>query len=207
MLSARSQRRHLSERCLSLTVGAALVLAPLSDAAASPSGAKTQHLLILSPEESQDPEPVSTGEELTAELPAVEDEPVADEPIEDAALGPQPDNDDEDNEPPKGLGMMIPGAVITGVVGIPFTALGTTLVIAATTGSNEGDATYIIGLGGGFALAFGIAGLAVGGSLLGVGAARFSRYRKWKAANNTQLSMAVGRTRFGTITPGLTLRF
>ncbi len=108
-------------------------------------------------------------------------------------------------EPPKGLGMLITGAAITGLYALPVTVYGT-VIIADSRRQDD----FVGSLGtviGGVVLFFGVAGLAVGVPLLGVGGARFSNWRSWKNARDARLSAGLTRSPYGTYSPGLTLRF
>ena len=104
--------------------------------------------------------------------------------------------------------MMITGAVLTGAYALPLIGYGAFIVAA---GKQVDDETGVAESGGnivgGVLLTMGIIGLAVGAPLLGVGAARFSKYQKWKKGQQARFLPAAGRTPFGTITPGFEVRF
>ncbi|HGG56951.1 MAG TPA: hypothetical protein ENK31_04050 [Nannocystis exedens] len=113
-------------------------------------------------------------------------------------------------EPKKGLGMMISGGVITGLYALPLTLYGIVIIAGSKKIENEGGGEAVGTVGGalgGVVLGFGLVGLAVGVPLLAVGGSRFSKWRKWKQANKVALVPNVGRTAFGTYTPGIALRF
>ncbi len=102
--------------------------------------------------------------------------------------------------------MMITGAAITGVHGLPLTLGGLAVIALSSPAANDGNDVFVLTRGFGvFMLGFGIIGLAVGVPLLAVGASRFSRWRRWKA--NQRVSFGVGRTQYGAYTPGLSFRF
>ena len=164
-----------------VTVAAALALAPLTEANASP----YQNAL-----------PALT--DMGAEVNADEAEPEG-----PAEASNQP-------EPKKGLGMMISGGVITGLYALPLSLWGIVIIAASKKAANETSSDGVAKAGGalgGIVLGFGLVGLAVGVPLLGVGGSRFSKWRKWKQANKVALAPNVGRTAFGTYTPGVALRF
>ena len=167
---------------LVLTVTAAVALAPLTEANASP----YQNAL---------PALTDMGAEVNA------DDAEAEGPAEAPGA-----------EPKKGLGMMISGGVITGLYALPLTLYGIVIIAGSKKIQNEGGegGEAVGGAGsilGGVVLGFGLVGLAVGVPLLAVGGSRFSKWRKWKQANKVALAPNVGRTAFGTYTPGLALRF
>ncbi len=164
-----------------VTVATTLALAPLTEANASP----YQNAL-----------PALT--DMGAEVNADEAEPEG--PAEASS---QP-------EPKKGLGMMISGGVITGLYALPLSLWGIVIIAGSKKAANETGSDGVGKVGGalgGVILGFGLVGLAVGVPLLGVGGSRFSKWRKWKEANKVALAPNVGRTAFGTYTPGLALRF
>jgi len=115
-------------------------------------------------------------------------------------------------EPSKGLGMMITGAVITGAFALPFTFWGIYAYAQYNKLEKATDDPLLdtgAGLGKGASLALiatGVIFLSVGGPLLGVGAYKFSKWRKWKSGNQA-LTPSMNRTAHGTWTGGLTLRF
>ncbi len=184
----RSRSRRVFQGSLSVALAGSLALAPLAHADASPTGKRLRTFLTLTPAEST--EPIPEGPETTAQAEA--------QPVKHRPPNPGP-------APSKGLGMLITGASITGLYGLPVTIYGT-LIIASSRRQDDvaGDLGRIIG---GFVLFFGIAGLAVGVPLLGVGGARYSRWRTWKDAQDARLSVGVTRSPYGTYSPGLTLRF
>jgi len=141
-----------------------------------------------------------------AEGAEVEDQALTEPTVEPE--GPAPMAYEPEPEPRKGLGLMITGSVITGVIGLPFTILGTAVIVSNNRPSEDDDHHPFTGaMIGGAALTVGLVGLHVGVPLLGVGASRFSRWRKWKSANTMKISAGLARTNFGTPTPTLTFRF
>ncbi|MEZ4449207.1 MAG: hypothetical protein R3B09_06980 [Nannocystaceae bacterium] len=200
----------LPRASLTLALGSALAVAPLAvaEASAAPSlGMRLRTVMTLLPDE-----PAGEGEAAEAEADVPEDAPVEEvnEPEVAAPIeGPPPPP--ADPEPSKGLGLLIPGAVITGVVGVPSTILGTAIVISAHSandGSLEGGLADVFGtLVGGVFIFFGIVGLGVGVPLLGVGAYKHSRWRDWRDRQRVSLAPSVGRSAYGTFTSGLVLRF
>ncbi len=177
---------------LVFTMATAFALAPLTEANASPYQNALPALTDIGAEE------VNADEaEANAEVNA--DEAEVEGPAE--ASGP---------EPKKGLGMMITGGVITGLYALPLTLYGIVIIAGSKKIANESGSDGVGTAGsalGGVVLGFGLVGLAVGVPLLGVGGSRFSKWRKWKQANKVALAPNVGRTAFGTYTPGLALRF
>ncbi|MCB9569295.1 MAG: hypothetical protein H6710_19130 [Myxococcales bacterium] len=198
------RRARLLDASLLVTLSAGLTLAPIADAAAGPLGQRLRTVMTLMP----DDEGAGEGEASEGEEPAQEIEEV-----QEAAPAPVPEGPAPapyEPEPSKGLGMMITGAVITGVYALPMTFWGTWIIVASRRAEMNLDDQVVETLGavvGGTILAFGIIGLGVGVPLLGVGAARFSRWREWKETHQARLNFGVGRTAFGTLTPSLTLRF
>lgn len=118
--------------------------------------------------------------------------------------GPEPAPAPVEKPRRKGLGMLITGAILTGGLGLPLTVGGTVIIVGSKSTGNDtiqAGGSFL----GGFTLVLGIINLAVGVPLLGVGASRYSKWRKWKSAH--AFTPAVGRTAFGTYTPGVALRF
>lgn len=186
----------ITRASLSTLLIGAVTIAPVTSASASPLGYKLQRIMTLQPEGDGEPapDPAAAGEGEAA-APA----PEGPAPAPAAPAGPPP---------PKGLGMMISGIVVTAVYGLPVTAWGVAGIIAFNKAEKEG--VPFTGLGKGVAatvMVFGIIGLAIGVPLLAVGASRFSKYQKWKAGQTARLAPSAGLTPFGTVTPGLTLRF
>ncbi|HEY8380337.1 MAG TPA: hypothetical protein VIK91_27815 [Nannocystis sp.] len=107
--------------------------------------------------------------------------------------------------------MLISGAVIVGAYSLPLIGYGAAVVAAGRAADEATGDTGVVEAGGnilgGALLAMGVIGLAVGGPLLGVGAYRFSKYQKWKQGQQALILPSAGRTAFGTITPGLEIRF
>lgn len=192
---------------LSAVLCGAVALAPIAEVQASPLRAKPGTIMVLQPEAEDEPAAAAAAEEAPAETPPapVTEGPTAEgptpAPAAAAPAGPAPK---------KGLGMMITGAVLVGAYALPLIGYGASTValgrkLDAASGMT-GVATAGGNILGGALLAMGVIGLAVGAPLLGVGAARFSKYRKWKN-NQVALLPAASRTVFGTITPGLEIRF
>lgn len=191
--------RHVLQASLSIALAGPLALAPLAHARADAptTGKELRTFLTLTPAEST-AEP--TG--------AIEDEAFSSTPEgpENAEALPREHRPpDPGPAPRKGLGMLITGATITGLYGLPVTIWGT--VIIASTRQQDDFVGDLGGVIGGFVLFFGVVGLAVGVPLLGVGGARYSRWRIWKDAQDARLSASVTRSPYGTYSPGLTLRF
>jgi len=194
------------------SLAACVAIAPLADAQASPYRQTLPSFIddgdddeaAVDEEADVDEEVESDVEEADVEGADVEEADVA------KAEGPEEAPAPSQPEPKKGLGMMITGGVITGLYALPLTIYGTAIIVASrrvsdTEGGEVGGA--VGGALGGVVLGLGVVGLAVGVPLLGVGASRFSKWRKWKENNNVALAPSVGRTAFGTYTPGVTLRF
>lgn len=185
----------LARSVSSAAIIAALTLAPVTPALASPLGQAPHKVLRL-----QD------GSATPAQAAPVEATPDTTAPL---AEGPAPASPaPAPAEPPrKGLGMLISGSVLLGV-GLPILISGTILLVASRKTANDPEAVDDISGGLGlFAMIFAVPMVAVGAPLLGIGAHRFSKYRKWKASHGARLVPTVGRTAFGTVTPGLVLRF
>ena len=108
-----------------------------------------------------------------------------------------------EEEPSKGLGMLITGPTVTLAAGLPLTAWGATLYVRSQRSDDifTGEFLSIT------MLFFGISGLAAGIGLTTAGAIKFSRYRAWQERNDIALAPSVGRTTLGTSTAGLRLRF
>jgi len=173
----------------------------------SPTAAKLRTIMSLT----QDPtgEPIDDG---LADVPA--DAPgAAPEGPAPGAEGPAPAPTPAPMGPPprKSLGMMISGAVITGAVALPLIGYGAAIVVLGKRADDEVDGMGVAQTGGnilgGVVIALGVVALAVGAPLLGVGAYRFSKYRKWHKGQQAHWSPSSGRTAHGTWTTGVTLRF
>ena len=145
---------------------------------------------------SEAPGPVAEGAPPVAAAPGPAPAPAP------AAMGP---------EPSKGLGMLIPGAIITGGLGLPLTALGIVRLIQYNNIQKQTDdglvaAGAALGKGASIVvISFGVIFLAVGVPLLAVGAVKLSNYQKWKSGHALVPSM--NRTMYGTWTAGVALRF
>ena len=165
----------------------------------SPTAAKLRTIMSL-----QDPDEAAAPP-ADAPAPVAEGAP----PVAPAPMGPAPGP--MGPEPSRGLGLMIPGAVITGALGLPITILGVIRLIQFKNyqkQANSGEEVVLSGLGQIASVAVittGVIFLAVGVPLLGVGAYRFSKYQKWK--NGHALVPSMNRTAHGTWTAGLALRF
>jgi hypothetical protein len=184
---------------LSTILIGAVALAPVADVQASPF--RLRSASVLQPVEGEEtPAADAPAAAATAEGPAAEGPAPA--PVAAPPPGPPPK---------KGLGMMITGAVLTGAYALPLIGYGAYAVVAGKKADEATGGTGVVETGGnivgGVLLTMGIIGLAVGAPLLGVGAARFSKYQKWKKGQQAQLLPAAGRTPFGTITPGFEIRF
>ncbi|MBA3549803.1 MAG: hypothetical protein H0T76_25260 [Nannocystis sp.] len=107
--------------------------------------------------------------------------------------------------------MLIPGAIITGALGLPITTLGVIRLIQFNRIQKQTDdglvaAGATLGKGASIVvISFGVIFLAVGVPLLAVGAVKLSKYQKWK--NGHAMVPAMNRTAHGTWTAGLALRF
>ncbi|WP_434415400.1 hypothetical protein [Nannocystis pusilla] len=180
---------------LSTLLIGAVALAPVANVQASPY--RLRSASVLQPVEGE----AAAGAEAPADPPA--EGPAAEGPAPAPVAAPPPGP-----PPKKGLGMMITGAVLTGAYALPLIGYGAFIVAA---GKQVDDETGVVESGGnivgGVLLTMGIIGLAVGAPLLGVGAARFSKYQKWKKGQQARFLPAAGRTPFGTITPGFEVRF
>lgn len=191
------KRRSIAHFTLSTVVVGAVALAPVADVQASPLGMKLRRVMTLQPEGEGD---VAAPAEAPAEAAAPAPEGPAPAPA--APAGPPPK---------KGLGMMITGAVLTGAYALPLIGYGAFVVVLGKKADDEVGGMGVVETGGnilgGVLLTMGIIGLAVGAPLLGVGAARFSKYQKWKKSQQAMFLPSAGRTPFGTITPGLEIRF
>lgn len=116
-------------------------------------------------------------------------------------------------EPSKGLGLLIPGAIITGALGLPITFWGVYLIIQYNKIQKQTEEGTVVnaaaGLGKGASIAvtiFGLIFLSVGAPMLGVGAYKLSKYQKWKREGHSLLP-AMNRTAHGTWTAGLAVNF
>lgn len=188
----------ITRASLSTLLIGAVTIAPVTSASASPLGYKLQRIMTLQPEGDGEPapDPAAAGEGEAA-APA----PEGPAPAPAAPAGPPP---------PKGLGMMISGIVVTAAYGLPVTFWGTFALVNISRAEQVVGANPATGLGKGVAatiMVFGIIGLAIGVPLLAVGASRFSKYQKWKAGQTARLAPTASMTPFGTVTPGLALRF
>jgi len=172
----------------------------------SPTAAKLRTIMSLT----QDPtgEPIDDGlADVPADAPGAAPEgpaPVAEGPAPaptPAPMGPPPR---------KSLGMMISGAVITGAVALPLIGYGAAIVVLGKR-DDDVDGMGVAQTGGnilgGVVIALGVVALSVGAPLLGVGAYRFSKYKKWQKGQQAHWSPSSGRTAHGTWTTGVTLRF
>ncbi|PCC66570.1 hypothetical protein SAMN02745121_00701 [Nannocystis exedens] len=181
---------------LSTLLIGAVALAPVADVQASPF--RLRSAIALQPVEGEE---APAAEAAEAAPPA--EGPAAEGPAPAPVAAPPPGP-----PPKKGLGMLITGAVLTGAYALPLIGYGAFVVAA---GKKVDDETGVVETGGnivgGVLLTMGIIGLAVGAPLLGVGAARFSKYQKWKKGQQAKFLPAAGRTPFGTITPGFEIRF
>lgn len=187
---------------LSAVLIGAVTLAPVVDAQASPLATKFRSIHAMQPEGGEGEAADDVAAEAPAEeAPAPAAEGPAPAPAAAAPAGPPPS---------KGLGMLISGAVIVGAYSLPLIGYGAYVVALGRAADKAVDGMGVVETGGnivgGVLLTMGIIGLAVGGPLLGVGAYRFSKYQKWKSSQTVFLPSA-GRTAFGTITPGLEIRF
>ena len=198
--------RPVFQISLSTALAGCLALAPLARADSPTSGEKLRTFLTLIPE--QEPAQPSGSIENENFDSQANDVPAPEGPEEatgSEALAVEHTPVDPDPEPPKGLGMLIIGATITGLYALPVTVFGTVILASPPqpddTGGEYGN------LIGGVVLFFGIAGLAAGVPLLGVGGARYAKWRSWKNAQNARLSAGLTRSPYGTYSPALTLRF
>jgi hypothetical protein len=102
--------------------------------------------------------------------------------------------------PPRGLGLLISGSVVTGTIGLPFMIWGS---VVAAAGSRAVDGGGVIGVP--FILV-GILGLGAGVPMLAVGAHRLKRYNQWKS-QHARIVPTAGRTAMGTWTGGVAFSF
>lgn len=115
-------------------------------------------------------------------------------------------------EPSKGLGLLIPGAIITGGIALPITVLGVVRLIQFNKIQKQTDDGLVVAaatFGKGASIAVIVVGLlflAAGAPMLGVGASRLAKHQKWKNGQQSLLP-SMNRTAHGTWTGGLTLRF
>ena len=177
---------------------------PLLPAASISTGMPTTGMKLRTIMSLQDPgDDVAAAPEGEAAGPVAEGPP----PVA-AAPAPAPTSP----EPSKGLGMMITGAVITGAFALPFTFWGIYAYAQYNKlekATNDPLLDTGAGLGKGASLALiatGLIFLSVGGPLLGVGAYKFSKWRKWKNEGHALMPM-MNRTAHGTWTAGVGLRF
>jgi hypothetical protein len=115
--------------------------------------------------------------------------------------------------PPRGLGMLISGAAVTGAVGLPLTIYGA-YIVALTRQVDDGSGVVQVagGFVGGFFLVFGILALGAGVPLMAVGGVRLKKYNDWKAGQQqpppqVRLMPNSSRTVHGTWVTGLKLQF
>jgi hypothetical protein len=177
---------------------------PLLPAASISTGMPTTGMKLRTIMSLQDPtDDVAAAPEGEATGPVAEGPP----PVA-AAPAPAPTSP----EPSKGLGLMITGAVMTGAVGLPLTFYGIYGIIlfnrAERAAADSGTEDFR-NLGRGAALGLTVFGLIIvsaGAPMLGVGAYKFSKWRKWKNEGHALLPM-MNRTAHGTWTAGVGLRF
>jgi hypothetical protein len=145
-----------------------------------------------------------------AAAPAAEAGPTAAGPPPTAAPAPAPAP--MGPEPSRGLGLLIPGAIITGALGLPVTFIGIYDLILFNKAQKEapdGTTAAVAGLGKGASIAviaLGLIFLSVGAPMLGVGAYKLSKYQKWKREGHALLP-TMQRTAYGTWTAGLAVNF
>lgn len=141
---------------------------------------------------------------------AAPEAPVAEAPA--AAAAPAPAPAPMGPEPPRGLGLLIPGAIITGGIALPITVLGVVRLIQFNKLQREAEdlGTAVVStFGKGASIAVIITGLlflSAGAPMLGVGAYRLSKHEKWKRGQQAFLP-SMNRTAHGTWTGGFTLNF
>lgn len=117
------------------------------------------------------------------------------------------------NPPPRGIGLLVSGAVVTGAVALPMLIGGVYIVAIGRAANNstdgvEGDiAETGTNFLGGFFLVFGILALGAGVPMLAIGGVRMKRYNDWKSGQQVRLLPHSGRTAHGTWTAGLKLQF
>lgn len=170
----------------------------------SPTAAKLRTIMSL-----QDPADDLGAPASEAPAPVAEGAP----PIAAAgpAPAPAPAPTQVGPEPSRGLGMLIPGAIITGALGLPITTLGVIRLVQYNNiqkQTNDDGVAVVAAIGKGASIAvitFGVIFLSVGVPLLAVGAVKLSKYQKWK--NGHAMVPAMNRTAHGTWTAGLALRF
>lgn len=183
---------HLS---LSVAIAGAVTLAPVADVQASPLGMKLRRVMTLQPEGEGEAAAAPEGAAAAPEGPAPAPAPVA-------PAGPPP---------PKGIGMLVAGSLVTGLYALPLIGWGVSVIIAARRVDDVTGGTGVVStagnIGGGIGIGFGMVGLAVGVPLIAVGAIRLGKYNKWKQGQQAMLLPRAGRTAFGTITPGVEIRF
>lgn len=194
-----------------VSLGAALTIAPIAEvSAAQPSlGMRLRTIMTLTPDAPEGEAEADAGAiDESGDVESATEVEASAEPTP-APEGPPPPP--ADPEPSRGLGLLISGAVVTGAVGLPLTLWGSYIVIASRA-VDDGDlgsglVSAVGTLVGGVVLFFGVVGLGVGVPLLGVGGYRFSRWREWQARQGVRLLPSAGLSLYGTVTPGLTLRF
>lgn len=107
-------------------------------------------------------------------------------------------------EPENGRGMLVGGALLSGV-GLPTLITG--LVILKPGRTLEGDAIYVAQIWGGSFIGAGLLSLAVGVPLLVVGVRRHKEWQLWQRENRISLRPHLERGTRGTWALGLQLRF
>jgi hypothetical protein len=208
VLVSREACTRISHRCatalVSGTVALTLALSPSMAQAAAIDMPTTGMKLrtIMSLQDPDAPEDVAAPEGQPAG-PVAEGPPIA-APV----AAPPP----AEPEPSKGLGLMIPGAIITGALGLPITTLGVIRLIQFNRIQQQTEDGLVVAaaglgkVGSIVVITFGVLFLAAGVPMLAVGAHKFSRYQKWKKDGHALLP-SMNRTAHGTWTGGLTLRF
>lgn len=115
------------------------------------------------------------------------------------------------NKPPRGIGMLVTGAVLTGAVALPSMIFGAYTIAVGRAVDEEAGAMGIVSTGtniaGGFFLVFGILALGAGVPLLAIGGVRMKRYNDWKSGQQVRLMPSSGRTVHGTWTAGFKMQF
>lgn len=169
----------------------------------SPTAAKLRTIMSL-----QDPADDAAAPAPDAPAPVAEGAP----PIAAApAPAPAPAPTQVGPEPSRGLGMLIPGAIITGALGLPITVLGVVRLVQFNNYQKQADDGLEVAVGGLGKVASvaviitGVVFLSVGVPLLAVGAVKLSKYQKWK--NGHAMVPSMNRTAYGTWTAGVALRF
>jgi hypothetical protein len=115
------------------------------------------------------------------------------------------------NKPPRGIGMLVTGAVLTGAVALPAMIGGVYIIAVGRAADEASGDTGIVEAGGniagGFFLVFGILALGAGVPLLAIGGVRMKRYNDWKSGQQVRLMPSSGRTVHGTWTAGFKMQF